>query len=101
MNDIIFHGFEKGSRPPRLVEHHFAKLADGSVAHVIDTQLRAIIPPEGWEAYEATYPDARSVFDAARADTASAEMVRVAAAKAAADAAAAAAAAAAQAEAQP
>lgn len=44
------------SFPVELVEHQFTETADHQMAHYMDGQLRAIVPPEGWDAYAATWP---------------------------------------------
>lgn len=55
-------GFEK-SNPPRAANMLFCRGADGSLEHWIDGTLRAVIPPEGWEAYAQEWPDCAPLVD--------------------------------------
>lgn len=57
-------GFEKVTgRPPLVVWHTFEATDDGQLAHLIDGNLRATIPPEGWADYCKEYPDAQDIVD--------------------------------------
>lgn len=57
-------GFEKVTgRPPLVVWHTFEATADGQLSHLIDGNLRATIPPEGWADYCLEYPDAQDIVD--------------------------------------
>jgi hypothetical protein len=57
-------GFEK-TNPPRIAYHTFTINAQGLLEHLIDGDLRAVVPPESFEAYAESWPDARHVFPAA------------------------------------
>ena len=60
--DIVTVGLEAGN-PPRIANMRYSATADGQLAHYIDDTLRAIVPPEGWEAYCQSWPDAQALID--------------------------------------
>lgn len=47
-----------GGVPPRFVAHEFVARADGQLEHRIDAATRAVVPPEGWDAYAEAWPEA-------------------------------------------
>ena len=47
--------------PLRLGIHDFYKTAAGELAHDIDGDRRATVPPEGWEVYAVEWPDCAPV----------------------------------------
>lgn len=49
-------GFDKSGGIPLMVTHRFEATADGQLAHYTDNNLRATVPPEGWEAYAEAFP---------------------------------------------
>lgn len=57
-------GFDRGT-PPRIAHHEFTINALGLLEHWIEDQIRALVPPEGFEAYCEEWPDARRVIPAA------------------------------------
>ena len=57
-------GFDRGN-PPRMAYHTFNINAHGLLEHIIDDTIRAVVPPEGFEAYTAEWPDANRVLPAA------------------------------------
>lgn len=46
--------------------HEFKASKDGQLQHFTDDQLRATIPPEGWDDYAAKWPAAQGVIDQLR-----------------------------------
>lgn len=46
--------------------HEFKESKDGQLQHFTDDQLRATIPPEGWDEYVSKWPAAAGVVDALR-----------------------------------
>ena len=46
-----------------FVSHRFTATADGQLAHYSDDQLRAIVPPEGWQDYLKHWPEAQALVD--------------------------------------
>jgi hypothetical protein len=69
MKTITTVGFDK-TNPPRIAYHTFTINAHGLLEHVIDDQIRALVPPEGFEAYCEAWPDARQVIPAANTEPA-------------------------------
>lgn len=61
MRHVVTIGSELRGGIPVLCKHEFVATADGQLAHVIDDQLRAIVPPEGWDDYVQSWPDAAPV----------------------------------------
>jgi hypothetical protein len=57
-------GFDRGN-PPRMAYHTFNINNAGLLEHIIDDQVRALVPPESFEAYAESWPDARHVYPAA------------------------------------
>jgi hypothetical protein len=48
---------------PYLAHMLFTRHPDGQLAHYIDGDLRALVPPEGWEAYAEAWPEAIPVIN--------------------------------------
>ena len=46
-----------------FVSHRFTVTADGRLAHYSDDQLRAVVPPEGWQDYLKQWPQAQALVD--------------------------------------
>jgi hypothetical protein len=46
-----------------FVSHRFTVTADGQLAHYSDEQLRAVVPPEGWQDYLKQWPEAQALVD--------------------------------------
>lgn len=59
-------GFERNVDVPRLCYHTFEASEKGELLHLIDNQLRATIPPEGWAEYVKEWPEAGDIVDALR-----------------------------------
>lgn len=49
------------SAPILLAMHTFEAAPDGQLLHYINGQLRATVPPEGFEGYVESWPDCRPV----------------------------------------
>ena len=49
-----------------FVPQRFVKNAAGELEHYIDGELRATVPPEGWEAYADQWPDCRELVASRR-----------------------------------
>jgi len=56
--------FDLTARPPVLTISEFAKGDDGSLVHIVDDKIRAIVPPEGWAQYAQDWPEAQKALDA-------------------------------------
>lgn len=61
--DKVTYGFDKSGNVPFIAIHTFRSNSRGELEHLIDGNLRATVPPEGWEDYCREYPDAQSVVD--------------------------------------
>lgn len=46
-----------------FVSHRFTVTTDGQLAHYSDDQLRAVVPPEGWQDYLKQWPEAQALVD--------------------------------------
>lgn len=57
-------GFDKSGGLPMVCIHTFEASADKQLVHLIDGNLRATVPPEGWESYCKTWPEAQDIVDA-------------------------------------
>ncbi|HYS77051.1 MAG TPA: hypothetical protein VEM38_13235 [Burkholderiales bacterium] len=49
-----------------IMPHRFEATKDGQLAHFTDDQLRATVPPEGWDDYLAAWPEAQPIVDRLR-----------------------------------
>ena len=49
--------------------HSFQATNDGQLAHYTDGTLRAVVPPEGWDDYLATWADAAPIVAQLRKPT--------------------------------
>lgn len=58
--------FDKTNSPPIVVMSEFTRGADGTLVHYTDGNLRATIPPEGWDDYLKDWPEAQAVVDSLR-----------------------------------
>jgi len=56
-------GFDKTNTFPIMVKHHIVAGSDGQLEHWMDDKLRAIVPPESWDAYCKEWPVCREVCD--------------------------------------
>ena len=56
-------GFDKTNTFPIMVKHFVRPAADGQLEHWMDDKLRAIVPPESWDAYCKEWPVCREVAD--------------------------------------
>ena len=57
-------GFERSSNGlPVACYHTFDVSGDKQLVHYINDTLRATVPPEGWDEYCKTYPEARDIVD--------------------------------------
>lgn len=56
-------GFDKTNTFPIIVKHHVVAGTDGQLEHYIDDKLRAVVPPESWDAYCKEWPVCRDVCD--------------------------------------
>ena len=56
-------GFDKTNTFPIMVKHHIVPASDGQLEHWMDDKLRAIVPPESWDAYCKEWPVCRDVCD--------------------------------------
>lgn len=63
MQSKTVYGFDKSGGLPLLALHTFEVSADKQLVHLIDGNLRATVPPEGWEDYCKQYPDAQDIVD--------------------------------------
>ena len=52
--------------------HRFEATRHGQLAHYTDDQLRATVPPEGWDDYLAAWPEAQPIVDRLRKPAAAA-----------------------------
>lgn len=68
MNKRVY-GFDSSGGLPLMCLHEFGTSADGQLIHLIDGNLRATVPPEGWESYVEQYPDAADVVSRMRTPT--------------------------------
>lgn len=68
MLPITMPGFDRGL-PLRMVMHTFQINANGELEHFTDEQLRATVPPEGWESYVETWPQCADMVAAATKPT--------------------------------
>lgn len=59
-------GFDKTNTFPIMVKHTVRPAADGQLEHWMDDKLRAIVPPESWDAYCKEWPVCRDVVDSMR-----------------------------------
>lgn len=66
MTPVFVRHFDKSSRLPYWVESEFDGSADGQLLHLVDGKLRATIPPEGWDDYVKTWPEALPVVEQLR-----------------------------------
>lgn len=57
-------GFERNVDVPRLCYHTFEASPRGELLHLIDNNLRATVPPEGWADYCKEWPEAQDIVDA-------------------------------------
>lgn len=67
MTPIFVKHFDRSARLPYWVESEFDGSSDGQLLHIVDGKLRATIPPEGWDDYLKTWPEAQGVVDQLRA----------------------------------
>ncbi len=58
--------------PVTLDRHTFRMSKSGDLEHVIDGEVRAVVPPKGFAAYLEDWPQARPVIEAAGAPVAAA-----------------------------
>jgi hypothetical protein len=58
--------FDVTNSPPIIVTSVFERNSDGQLLHIMDDKVRAIVPPESWEDYLKTWPEARPVVEALR-----------------------------------
>lgn len=70
MNKICVPGFDISGGLPIMAMHTFSILSNGNLLHEIDGKERAVVPPEGFEAYAESWPDcvavlSQRVFDVA------------------------------------
>lgn len=63
MKSKTVYGFDKTGGLPVLALHTFEAGRDGQLVHLIDNNLRATIPPEGWADYAKMWPEAQDVID--------------------------------------
>ncbi len=56
-------GFDKTNTFPIMVKHFVRPASDGQLEHWMDDKLRAIVPPESWDAYCKEWPVCRDVCD--------------------------------------
>lgn len=56
MLDIVTPTFDRSGGRLLMVESRFSATPDGQLAHFTDDNLRAIVPPEGWDDYAAAWP---------------------------------------------
>lgn len=63
MQSKTVYGFDKSGGLPLLALHTFEVSADKQLVHLIDGNLRATVPPEGWPDYCKQYPDAQDIVD--------------------------------------
>lgn len=56
-------GFDKTNTFPIMVKHTVRPAADGQLEHYMDDKLRAVVPPESWDAYCKEWPVCREVVD--------------------------------------
>jgi hypothetical protein len=56
--------------PLRLANHRFSASADGQLQHFVESELRATVPPEGWDDYLKYWPSAIDVVRQLRAKVA-------------------------------
>ncbi len=59
-------GFDKTNTFPIMVKHFVRPAEDGQLEHWMDDKLRAIVPPESWDAYCKEWPVCRDVVDSMR-----------------------------------
>lgn len=62
----LAYGFDMKNGLPVIALHVFRAADDGQLEHYIDGIKRAVVPPEGWENYVQTWPDAGDVIDSLR-----------------------------------
>ena len=55
------YGFDNVGGLPVMAVHCFSLLNNGHLLHEIDGKIRAEVPPEGFEAYVASWPEAGEV----------------------------------------
>jgi hypothetical protein len=66
MKSKTVYGFDKSGGVPLLALHTFETSSDGQLIHLIDGNVRAIVPPEGWADYVQEWPEAQDIVDALR-----------------------------------
>jgi len=65
MNEIKTIAADAGY-PLALAHHTFRVGPQGELQHFISDELRATVPPEGWEEYARTWPQVRELVDELR-----------------------------------
>jgi hypothetical protein len=58
--------------PLALANHRFSSSADGQLTHYVDGDLRATVPPEGWDDYVKYWPASIDVVKQLRAQASAA-----------------------------
>jgi hypothetical protein len=53
-----------------MSRHRFEETPDHQLAHFTDDELRAVVPPEGWDDYLAAWPEAADLVNSLRAPAA-------------------------------
>lgn len=61
MRNKTVYGFDNVGGLPVMAVHSFSLLNNGHLLHEIDGKIRAEVPPEGFEAYVASWPEAGDV----------------------------------------
>jgi hypothetical protein len=68
-------GFDRTGDRPMMVYHTFQVGPDGQLQHLIDNNLRATVPPEGWADYVREWPEAAEIVDSLIKPTVAADPV--------------------------
>ena len=63
MQSKTVYGFDKSGGLPVIALHTFEVSRDGQLVHLIDGNLRATVPPEGWDDYAKMWPEAQDIID--------------------------------------
>lgn len=58
--------FDLTNSPPLIVVSIFERNSDGQLLHIMDDKMRAIVPPESWDEYLKSWPEAAPVVEALR-----------------------------------
>lgn len=64
MKTKVAYTFDRQAVPgvvPMMCVSEFTATDDGQLEHKTDGRVRAIVPPEGWDAYVAHWPDAAEI----------------------------------------